>query len=545
MNAGKSFDYVIVGAGSAGCVLTNRLTEDPNVSVLVIEAGGPDSDPWIHIPLGWGKILNERRHDWMYFTEPEPHCDNRKIECARGKVLGGSSSINAMAYVRGHRGDYDRWRQKGCTGWSYADMLPYLKRSENWLLGGDDYRGDSGPLNSRETTFEDPLVQAYLKAGESAGYGITKDYNAEQNEGFGLIQQTIRDGRRCSAAVAYLRPAMQRPNVSVETKAMVNRLIWENNRIVGVEYSQNGKTVEVRANREVILSGGVINTPQLMMLSGIGRAEDLAAHGIEAKVNLPGVGQNLQDHLSVMAEYHRPDPGPFRKNMRFDRAAMMVLQAYFFGTGPGTDLPSGFMAFMKTRPELDIPDIQFLVRATTGEAGLWFPGIKKAFEDGFGCRAVLLHPESRGEIKLASADPREPMKIYQNFLSAENDLRTIRDGLKIVRDVAAQSDLDSFRGEENFPGKNVQTDDELDAFIRATALTAHHPLGTCKMGSDDDEMAVVNPECQVRGVDGLRVIDGSIIPDMVGGNINAPIIAMAERMSDILRGKQPLARVEM
>ena len=545
MNAGKSFDYVIVGAGSAGCVLTNRLTEDPDVSVLVIEAGGPDSDPWIHIPLGWGKILNERRHDWMYFTEPEPNCNNRKIECARGKVLGGSSSINAMAYVRGHRGDYDRWRQKGCTGWSYADMLPYFKRSENWLLGGDDYRGDSGPLNSRETTFEDPLVQAYLKAGESAGYGITKDYNAEQNEGFGLIQQTIRDGRRCSAAVAYLRPAMQRSNVSVETKAMVNRLIWENNRIVGVEYSQNGKTVDVRANHEVILSGGVINTPQLMMLSGIGRAEDLAAHGIEAKVNLPGVGQNLQDHLSVMAEYHRPDPGPFRKNMRFDRATMMVLRAYFFGTGPGTDLPSGFMAFMKTRPELDIPDIQFLVRATTGEAGLWFPGIKKAFEDGFGCRAVLLHPESRGEIKLASADPREPMKIYQNFLSAENDLRTIRDGLKIVRDVAAQSDLDSFRGEENFPGKNVQTDDELDAFIRATALTAHHPLGTCKMGSDDDEMAVVNPECQVRGVDGLRVIDGSIIPDMVGGNINAPIIAMAERMSDILRGKQPLARVEM
>jgi 4-pyridoxate dehydrogenase len=545
MNAGKTFDYVIVGAGSAGCVLTNRLSEDPNVRVLVLEAGGKDSDPWIHIPLGWGKILNERRHDWMYFTEPEPNCDNRVIECARGKVLGGSSSINAMAYVRGHRGDYDRWRQKGCTGWSFADVLPYFKRSENWILGADDYRGDSGPLNSRTTTFEDPLVQAYLKAGESAGYGLTDDYNGEQNEGFGLIQQTIRDGRRCSAAVAYLRPAMQRSNVSVETKAMVDKLIWEENRIVGVEYSQNGKTTEVRAGREVILSGGVINSPQLMMLSGIGPAQALAEHGIEAKVDLPGVGQNLQDHLSVMAEYHRPDPGPFRANMRFDRAAMMVLQARFFGTGPGTDLPSGFMAFMKTRPELEIPDIQFLVRATTGEAGLWFPGVKKAFEDGFGCRAVLLHPESRGEIKLASTDPREPVKIYQNFLSSENDIRTIRDGLKIVRDVAAQSELDSFRGEENFPGKDVQTDDEIDAFVRATALTAHHPLGTCKMGSDDDETAVVNPECRVRGVDGLRVIDGSILPDMVGGNINAPIIAMAERMSDILRGKPTLTPAEV
>ncbi len=545
MNAGKSFDYVIVGAGSAGCVLTNRLSEDPATTVLVIEAGGPDRDPWIQIPLGWGKILTERRHDWMYFTEPEPNCDNRVIECARGKVLGGSSSINAMAYVRGHRGDYDRYRQKGCTGWSYADILPYFKRSENWMLGEDEYRGNSGPLNSRITTFKDPLVQAYLKAGESAGYGITQDYNAEQNEGFALIQQTIRDGRRCSAAVAYLRPAMQRSNVSVEVKAMVNRLIWEENRIVGVEYSQGGNNVEVRANKEVILSGGVINTPQLMMLSGIGPAEELANHGIESKVNLPGVGQNLQDHLSVMAEYHRPDPGPFRGNMRFDRAAIMVLRAYFLGTGPGTDLPSGFMAFMKTRPELEIPDIQFLVRATTGEAGLWFPGVKKAFEDGFGCRAVMLHPESRGEIKLASADPRAPMKIYQNFLSTENDIRTIRDGLKIVRDVAAQSDLDAFRGEENFPGKDVQTDDELDAFIRATALTAHHPLGTCKMGGDDDEMAVVNPECEVRGVPGLRVIDGSIIPDMVGGNINAPIIAMAERMSDILRGKPTLAPAEL
>ncbi len=545
MAGGKSYDYVIVGAGSAGCVLTNRLTEDPEISVLVIEAGGKDRDPWIHIPLGWGKILNERRHDWMYFSEPEPNCDNRRIECARGKVLGGSSSINAMAYVRGHRGDYDRWRQMGLTGWSYADVLPYFRRSENWILGEDDYRGGDGPLNSRTTTFEDPLVDAYLEAGKAAGYEITEDYNGAQNEGFSRIQQTIRNGRRCSAAVAYLRPAMARPNVTVEIKAMVTRLIFEGDRVVGLEYSQNGRLTEVRAERELILSGGVINTPQLMMLSGIGAANELAEHGIEVKVDLPGVGKNLQDHFSVMAEYHRPKPGPFRKNMRFDRAAVDVLRAYFLGTGPATDLPSGFMAFMKTRPELEIPDIQFLVRATTGEAGLWFPGIKKPFEDGFGCRAVMLHPESRGQIKLASTDPRAHMKIYQNFLATEGDKRTIRDGLKIVLDVASQAPLDPFRGELNFPAKTVKTDDELDAFIRATALTAHHPLGTCKMGIDTDEMAVVDPECRVRGVEGLRVIDGSVMPDLVGGNINAPIIMIAEKMSDILRGRDPLPQAEV
>ena len=545
MNGGKSFDYVIVGAGSAGCVLTNRLTEDPEISVLVIEAGGKDRDPWIHIPLGWGKILNERRHDWMYFSEPEPNCDNRRIECARGKVLGGSSSINAMAYVRGHRGDYDRWRQMGLTGWSYADVLPYFRRSETWILGEDDFRGGAGPLNSRTTTFEDPLVQAYLEAGKSAGYGVTPDYNGARNEGFSLIQQTIRNGRRCSAAVAYLHPAMARPNVTVEIQSMVTRLIFEGNRVVGLEYSKNGQTTEVRAERELILSGGVINTPQVLMLSGIGAADELAEHGIEVKIDLPGVGKNLQDHLSVMAEYHRPEPGPFRKNMRFDRAARDVLRAYFLGTGPATDLPSGFMAFMKTRPELEIPDIQFLVRATTGEAGLWFPGIKKPFEDGFGCRAVMLHPESRGQIKLASTDPREKMKIYQNFLSTEGDKRTIRDGLKIVLDVASQAPLDSFRGELNFPAKTVKTDDELDAFIRATALTAHHPLGTCKMGIDTDETAVVDSECRVRGVDGLRVIDGSVMPDLVGGNINAPIIMIAEKMSDVLRGRAPLPQAEV
>lgn len=537
MQNGKAFDYVIVGAGSAGCTLAYRLGEDKDVRILVLEAGGWDKDPWIHMPLGWGKLLEERRHDWMYFTEPEPQMANRRIECARGKVVGGSSSINAMAYVRGHRGDYDRWRQMGLTGWSYADVLPYFKRSEAWEDGENPFRGGAGPLSTRKTRFNDAAVDAWIEAGKDAGYGYTEDYNGAQQDGFCRIQQTIRNGKRCSAAVAYLMPALARGNVTLETEALALRVVLEGGRAVGVEYERNGKVQIARAEREVLLSGGVINSPQLLMLSGIGAPEDLRPHGIEVKVPLNGVGKNLQDHVSGILEYSRKDTGTFKRNMRLDRLALSLPAARLFGTGFAADLPSGFMAFVKTRPELEMPDVQFLFRALPVHGKPYWP-VFGGWDDGFGIRPAVLRPESRGSVRLASADPKAPIRIQQNFLASDNDVRTLRTGFKMLREVAEQPALKRIIAKELAPGPDVKSDTDIDAFLRKTSATVHHPLGTCKMGID--ESAVVDPELKVRGVEKLRVVDASVMPDLVGGNINAPVIMIAEKGSDMIRGKKPL-----
>ena len=534
----REYDYVIVGAGSAGCVLAYRLTADPSIRVLVLEAGGRDTHPLIHVPIGLGKIWEHRMFDWGYDTEPEPRLDNRRIEAMRGKVLGGSSSINVMAYVRGHRGDYDRWAQNGCRGWSYAEVLPYFKRCENWEKGENAWRGADGPLSVIGTRNRDPLFDGWLDAAREADWPFTEDYNGKEQEGFGLAQWTIKNGRRCSASAAFLRPAMRRPNLTVETSALATRVLLDGSRAIGVEYARGGRLQQARAAREVLLAGGVFNTPQLLMLSGIGPADHLREVGVTARVSLRGVGENLQDHLSVDVHHARRGRGPFHAEMRMDRTAVNMARAYLFGTGPGTVLPSRLHAFLKTRRELPVPDIQFLFRGAPAKAHWWFPGITPPYEDSFGLRPVMLHPESRGSLRLSSADPTALVRIKQNFLASERDVRTIREGVKLGRDIASRKGLSPFRGRETAPGPGCRSDAEIDAFVRRTAITAHHPCATCAMGSGED--AVLDPALRVRGVDGLRVVDASAMPDLVSGNINACVLMIAEKAADLVLGRPPL-----
>ena len=531
------YDYVIIGAGSAGCVLANRLTEDPQVKVLLLEAGGKDNSILVKMPAGVGSLIGKPgTYNWGFWTEAEPNLEDRKLWWPRGKGWGGSSSINGMIYIRGHARDYDQWRQMGLQGWSYRDVLPYFKRSESLEGGGDAWHGGDGPLKVSKASTPNPIYSATVEAGRQAGFKVTSDFNGFQQEGWGPYQLTIHDGQRWSAARGYLHPALTRSNLTCVTGARTSKIVIENGRATGVEYidAKSGQKHVVHADKEVLLSAGAVQSPQILLLSGIGDPEELGKFGIPVVKALKGVGANLQDHLDVTMSWECPQPitaHSLRKGLI--KTLAIGMNYAFFGKGLGRQqfLESG--AFLKSRPDLDRPDLQI----HTVAAIMQNHGNTAVPKDGFTFHVCQLRPESRGRVGLRSANPTDDPAIFANYLSTEEDRRALREGVRMMRKVAAQSALDPYRTEELFPGKDVETDEQIDAWIRKHAETIYHPVGTCKMGADGDEMAVVNGELKVRGVDGLRVIDASVMPTLVGGNTNAPTIMIAEKAADMIRGR--------
>jgi 4-pyridoxate dehydrogenase len=525
----RSYDYIIIGAGSAGCVLASRLSEETNATVLLLEAGGYDRNPLVHIPMGLGKLHQHRIYDWGLMAEPDAGLNGRAIPAMRGKVLGGSHSINVMAFTRGNRADYDRWAREGAEGWSYSDVLPYFKRCETWQNGESAWRGGSGPIHVEFARSTDPLFQAWLAAARELGFPFTEDFNGETQEGFGTIQSTIWKGRRDSAAAAYLRPALKRSNLTLRTGAQVTQIVLRGTRAVGVRYVAGGRTEYASADQEIILCAGAYHTPQLLLLSGIGPTKHLASLGIATLVDLP-VGQNLQDHLAAWFNWSRPTPGPFHRIMRLDRAVLAMVRAYLFGTGPGTELPRALFAFIKTVPSLEVPDIEFMFRAISAQAYLWFPGLRPAFEDSFAIRPTLLHPQSRGEVLLRSPNPLDAPRIRNGFLQHPDDLPTLLRGARIALDLAARPEVASMAGKLIGPSC-IQSDRDIEQWIRNTAVTANHPCGTCGIGR------VVDSKLSVLGVTSLRVVDASAMPTIVSGHINACVLMMAEKAADMIRAR--------
>jgi choline dehydrogenase len=537
MTSRNEFDYIIVGAGSAGCVLANRLTGPPEIEVLLVEAGPPDCSIFIHMPSAFAYPLADDTYNWAYSTEPEPHLDGRRVSCPRGRVLGGSSSINGMVYIRGHALDYDGWAAaKGLAHWSYAHCLPYFKRAETRLKGADDYRGGGGPLYVTTGEMKNPLYRAFIDAGREAGYAETDDMNGYRQEGLGRMDMTTYRGRRWSAAMAYLRPARARRNLRVEPRCLVTRIVFEGTRAVGVEYLHHGQLVRMRARREVIVSGGAINSPQILMLSGVGDADALKLLGIAPVAHVPGVGANLQDHIETYVQHACTQPITLHSTQNLVAKGAIGVEWLLFRTGLGATNHFESGGFIRSRAGVQHPDLQyhFLPIAIT------YDGKEKVDQHGFQAHVGPMRPTSRGAITLASANPRQAPRILFNYLATEGDRQEFRDAIRLTREIFAQRAFDPYRGAELSPGPAVTTDAEIDAHIRRKAESAYHPSCSCRMGADDDPLAVVDSSLRVRGTEGLRVVDASVMPAVVSGNLNAPTIMIGEKAADIILGEDPL-----
>ena len=544
----EEFDYIVIGAGSAGCVLANRLSEDASSRVLVLEGGGSDRSVWIQMPAALGIPLFMPRFNWGFESDPEPGLDGRRMNCPRGKALGGSSSINGMVYVRGHACDFDQWEEHGAEGWGYRHCLPYFRRAEHWTLGGDEYRGGEGPLatcNGNEMRLN-PLYEAFIRAGEQAGYPVSPDYNGYQQEGFGPMHMTVKGGVRWSTANAYLRPVLERPNLKVETHALMHRVLLEGRRAVGVAYERGGQMRTARARREVIISAGSIGSPVILQLSGIGPGKVLSAAGVEVRHELPGVGANLQDHLEVYYQFQCKQPITLNGKIGF--ASRMLIGARWLLRKDGLGATNHFEScgFIRSRAGLRWPDIQyhFMPAAyvpSNEPAHALRPGGMGKFEGhGYQVHVGPNKPKSRGRVNILSPDPRAKPSILFNYLQDEQDRIDWRATVRLTREIMHQPALDPFRGNEVAPGDAVRSDEEIDAWVRKAGETAYHPSSTCKMGAPTDPTAVVDPECRVIGVEGLRVVDSSIFPVITNGNLNAPTIMSAEKAADLIRGRPAL-----
>jgi choline dehydrogenase len=537
MTENSIFDYIIVGAGSAGCVLADRLSADGKHSVLLLEYGGSDRSIFIQMPAALAYPMNSKRWNWGYESEPEPHLNNRRLNCPRGKGLGGSSSINGLVYVRGNARDFEGWQDAGARGWGYANVLPYFKRAEGRAEGGDTYRGGDGPLSTAYGTLKNPLHQAWLGAAQEAGYALTEDYNGYQQEGFGRMDMTVRDGTRCSAAKAYLYAARKRPNLEVIEHALATRIIFEGKRAVGIEYERGGQLHSVSASREVILSGGPINSVQLLKLSGIGPSDELKAHGIPVLADRPGVGANLQDHLEFYFQMACTQPITLYGKANLLGKAMIGAQWLFLRSGEGASNQFESCGFIRSRAGIKYPDIQYHFFPMA----INYDGSSLATEHGYQAHVGPMRSKSRGTVTLKSADPHDKPKILFNYMSHPDDWAEMRACVRLTREIFQQPAFAPFRGREIQPGADCVSDEAIDVFIADHVESALHPSCTCKMGDPADPLAVVDPELRVIGVEGLRIVDSSVMPSITTGNLNAPTIMVGEKGADHILGRPMLA----